>query len=170
MQILKLYLTLMRWVRLHAFVQYTTYRLCQHLKLEIPLSSVSRLSPVATQWSSSSTGEHQQATTHFEQFELEQEWRSKRYPPQKVSPVLHASSHRFVPRHSCLTSLIIAERINHRHNSPGRPVDVVYLDFSQAFTLVCHRLLIKKMEVMGIHSKINRRLEEFLKKRTFRVK
>ncbi len=34
----------------------------------------------------------------------------------------------------------------------GEPVDVVYLDFSKAFNSVCHRLLIKKMEAMGIHS------------------
>ncbi len=41
------------------------------------------------------------------------------------------------------------------------PVDVVNLDFSKAFDSVCHRLLIKKMEAMGIHPKINRWVEEF---------
>ncbi len=51
----------------------------------------------------------------------------------------------------------------------GEPVDVVYLDFSKAFDLVCHRLLIKKMEAMGIHHRINRRVEEFLNNRPFRV-
>ncbi len=52
----------------------------------------------------------------------------------------------------------------------GEPVDVVYLDFSKAFDSVCHRLLIKKMEAMGIHPKINRWVEEFPNNRTFRVK
>ncbi len=52
----------------------------------------------------------------------------------------------------------------------GEPVDVVYLDFSKAFNSVCHRLLIKKMEAMEIHPKINRWVEEFLNTRTFRVK
>ncbi len=52
----------------------------------------------------------------------------------------------------------------------GEPVDVVYLDFPKAFDSVCHRLLIKKMEVMGIDSKINDWVEEFLSNRTFRVK
>ncbi len=33
-----------------------------------------------------------------------------------------------------------------------------------------HRLLIKKMEAMGIHPKINRWVEEFLNNRNFRVK
>ncbi len=53
---------------------------------------------------------------------------------------------------------------------PGEPVDVAYLDFSKAVDSVCHRLLIKKMEVMGIHPKINRWVEGFLNNRTFRVK
>ncbi len=52
----------------------------------------------------------------------------------------------------------------------GEPVDVVYLDFSKAFDSVCHRLLIKKMEAMGIHPKINRWVEEYLNSRTVRVK
>ncbi len=52
----------------------------------------------------------------------------------------------------------------------GEPVDVVYLNFSKAFDSVCHRLLIKKMEAMGIHPKINRWVEEFLNYRIFRAK
>ncbi len=50
------------------------------------------------------------------------------------------------------------------------PVDVVHLDFCQAFDSVCDRLLIKKMAVMGIHVKINRYVHKFLKKRTFIIK
>ncbi len=49
-------------------------------------------------------------------------------------------------------------------------VDVVYLDFSKAFNSVCHVLLIRKMEAMGIRPKINPWVEEFLNNRTFRVK
>ncbi len=52
----------------------------------------------------------------------------------------------------------------------GEPVDVIYLDFSKAFDSVCPRLLIKKMEAMGIHPEINRWVEGFLNNRTFRVK
>ncbi len=51
----------------------------------------------------------------------------------------------------------------------GEPVDVVYLNVSKAFDSMCHRLLIKRMEVMGVHPKINRRVEECLKNKTFRV-
>ncbi len=52
----------------------------------------------------------------------------------------------------------------------GEPVDVVYLHFWKAFDSVCHRLLVKKMEAMGIHLKTTRWVEELLKNRVFRVK
>ncbi len=52
----------------------------------------------------------------------------------------------------------------------GEPADVVYLDFSKAFDSVCHRMLIKKMEAMEIHPKINHWIEEFLNNRMFKVK
>ncbi len=71
---------------------------------------------------------------------------------------------------SCLTNLIIAEELITGMTDQGEPVDVVYLNFSKAFDSVCHCLLIKTMEAMGIHPKINRWVEEFLKNRTFRVK
>ncbi len=51
----------------------------------------------------------------------------------------------------------------------GEPADVVYLDFSKAFDSMCHRLLITKMEAVGIHSKIISWIGEFLKNKTFRV-
>ncbi len=66
------------------------------------------------------------------------------------------AQHGFVPRRSCLTNLIIAEELITGMTDQGEPVDVAYLDFSKAFDSVCHRLLIKKMEAMGIHPKINR--------------
>ncbi len=75
-----------------------------------------------------------------------------------------------MPRRSCLTYLIIAEELITGMTDQGEPVDVVYLDFSKAFDSVCHRLLVKKMEAMWIHPKINRWVEEFLNNRTFRVK
>ncbi len=70
--------------------------------------------------------------------------------------LLSDAQHGFVPRRSCLTNLIIAEELITGMTDQGEPVDVVYLDFSKTFDSVCHRLLIKKMEAMGIHPKINR--------------
>ncbi len=43
-------------------------------------------------------------------------------------------------------------------------LDVVYLDFSKAFDSIC---LLIKMTAMGIHLKVNRWVEEYLKNRSF---
>ncbi len=51
----------------------------------------------------------------------------------------------------------------------SEPIGVVYLDFSNAFNSVCHRLLVKKMIAMGINLKITRCVEVFVKNRTFGV-
>ncbi len=75
-----------------------------------------------------------------------------------------------MPRRSCLTNLIVAEELITGMSDHGEPGDVVYLDLSKDFNSVCHRLLVKKMVAMGIHLKITRWVEEFLKNRTFRVK
>ncbi len=69
-----------------------------------------------------------------------------------------------MPRCSCLTNLIVAEELSTGLIDQVEPVDVVYLDFSKAFDLVCHRALVKQMVAMGIHLKITRLVEEFLKK------
>ncbi len=71
-----------------------------------------------------------------------------------------------MPRRSYLTNLIIAAELITGMTDQGEPVDVVYLDFSKAFDSVCHRLLIKKMEAMGIHPEINRWVEKFLNNKT----
>ncbi len=75
-----------------------------------------------------------------------------------------------MPRRSCLSNLIVVEELITGITGQGEPVEVVYLDFPEAFDSVCHRLLIKKMEAMGIQPKIKRWIEELLKNRPFRVK
>ncbi|EYB97415.1 hypothetical protein Y032_0141g2258 [Ancylostoma ceylanicum] len=52
----------------------------------------------------------------------------------------------------------------------GSSVDVVYLDFAKAFDRVCHRLLIKKLEAVGIHPRITAWVDEFLTNREFLVR
>ncbi len=64
----------------------------------------------------------------------------------------------------------IAEELITGMTDQGELVDVVHLKFSKAFESVFQRLLINKVEAMGIHPKINRLVEEFLNKVTFRVK
>ncbi len=91
-------------------------------------------------------------------------------PVNHKSSILSDAQHGFMPRRSCLTIVIVAEELITSMTDQGEPVDVVYLDFSKEFDSVSHRLLAKKMVAMGIHLKIRRRVEEFLKNRTFRVK
>ncbi len=71
-----------------------------------------------------------------------------------------------MPRRSFLTNLIVAEELITGMTDQGERVDVVYLDFSSAFDPVCHRPLVKKMVAIGIHLKITRWVEEFLKNRS----
>ncbi len=69
-----------------------------------------------------------------------------------------------------LPTLIIAEEFITGMTDQGEPVDVVYFDFSKVFDSVCYRLPIKKMVAMGVHLKITRWVEEFLRNITSRVK
>ncbi len=64
-----------------------------------------------------------------------------------------------MPKRICLTNLMTGM------TDQSEAIDDVYLDFSKAFDSVSHRLLVKRIEAMGIHLK-----EEFLKHRTLRVK
>ncbi len=51
-----------------------------------------------------------------------------------------------------------------------RAAHAFVVDFSKAFDLICHSRLVKKILPMGIHLKITRWVEEFLKNNTIRVK
>ncbi len=88
----------------------------------------------------------------------------------KTDSILSNAQHGLTPRRSCLTNLIVAVEFITCTTDQGETVDVVYLEFSKALHSLCHRLLVKKMVPMGIHLKITRWVEEFLKNRTFRVK
>ncbi len=75
-----------------------------------------------------------------------------------------------MPRRSCLTNLIIAERFITDTTDQAEPVDVVNIVFSKALGSVCHCRLVKKIPAMGVHLKITRWMEEFLINRTSTVK
>ena len=52
----------------------------------------------------------------------------------------------------------------------GGVVDVLYLDFSKAFDLVCHRVLLEKLLQLGFDRTLVCWIENFLVARTFSVK
>ena len=60
------------------------------------------------------------------------------------------SQHRFVKDRSCLTNIISFYDWLTRLVHKGKGVDVVYLDFSKAFGMVSHNILLGKMAVPGL--------------------
>ncbi|GAB0177573.1 mitochondrial enolase superfamily member 1 [Grus japonensis] len=59
--------------------------------------------------------------------------------------VIRPSQHRFMKGRSCLTNLnSFYDKVNHSLEE-GKPVDVVYLDFSKAFDTISHSILLEKL-------------------------
>ena len=55
-------------------------------------------------------------------------------------------------------------------NDEGRCFDVIYLDFSKAFDVICHKRLIVKLEAIGIGGKMIEWIRDWLKGRRQRVR
>ena len=87
----------------------------------------------------------------------------------ETNDILTDKQHGFRPHRSCLTQLLvhidnILERVGNECN-----VDVVYLDFSKAFDKVDHKLLLQKLQKIGIQGKIYEWIRSFLNNRKQRV-
>ena len=83
--------------------------------------------------------------------------------------LLNDGQHGFRIGRSCLSQLL-----NHYDNilsllEKGLNVDTVYLDFAKAFDKVDHRIVLKKLSLLGIQGKILNWLESFLTSRTQKV-
>ena len=79
------------------------------------------------------------------------------------------AQHGFVPGRSCMTQLLVTMELWSEILDSGCPVDVIYLDFSNAFDTVPHRRLLKKLEAYGIKGDLLTWIENFLSGRRQRV-
>ncbi len=82
---------------------------------------------------------------------------------------LTSRQHGFLPRGSTLTNLLVAEELITKWFDEGSAVDLIYLNFSNAFDSVNHRLLLAKLRDYGIDSIVISWVERFLSRRTFHV-
>ncbi|CAM5136333.1 unnamed protein product [Eretmochelys imbricata] len=79
------------------------------------------------------------------------------------------SQHGFCTGKSCLTNLLeFFEGVN-KHVDKGDPVDIVYLNFQEAFDKVPHQRLLNKVSSHGIRGEVLSWIGNWLKDRKQRV-
>ena len=83
--------------------------------------------------------------------------------------LLSSAQHGFLPRRSCLSSLLQFFDILTRSLDDGNCISTVYIDFAKAFDTVPHRRLLCKLRSLGIHGSLLSWVECFLCNRQQRV-
>ncbi len=83
--------------------------------------------------------------------------------------LLTSRQHGFLSRRSTLTNLFVAEELITKYIDKTCAAGLIYLDFSKAFDLVNHWLLLAKLRVCGIAPIVISWIECFLSRRTFQV-
>ncbi|GAB0181631.1 mitochondrial enolase superfamily member 1 [Grus japonensis] len=83
--------------------------------------------------------------------------------------VIGHSQHGFVRGRACLTNLVsFYDKVTHLVDQ-GKPVDVIFLDFSKAFDTVSHSILLDKMSSIQLDKNIVRWVSNWLTGRAQRV-
>ena len=83
--------------------------------------------------------------------------------------VLSNLNHGFRSGYSCETQLAVTMDELTQNHERGDQTDIIILDFSKAFDMVPHKLLLHKLESYGIRGSLIKWLEHFLTKRSMRV-
>jgi len=84
--------------------------------------------------------------------------------------LINDSQHGFRKGRSCLTQLLTHYDEILRQIEEGHQVNVLYIDFEKCFGKVDFKILLNKAKLKGVTGKAYRWLENFLTKRTFKVK
>ena len=82
---------------------------------------------------------------------------------------IHPHQHGFVPRKYCLTNLLESFQDWIHFVDEGFGVDIIYLDYKQAFDSVPHQRLLHKIEGYGVSGNLLSWLTNFLTQRYQRV-
>ncbi|GAB0208209.1 mitochondrial enolase superfamily member 1 [Grus japonensis] len=91
------------------------------------------------------------------------------YRHMKDKKVVGSSQHGFTKGKSCLTNLINFYDEMTGLVDEGRAVDIVYLDFKQAFDTVSHSILIEKLMKYMLDEQTMRWIENWLNSQAQRV-
>ena len=87
----------------------------------------------------------------------------------EVSNILFKGQHGFRARRFCETQLLEFVEEMHRDNKAGHLKDVIVMNFSKAFDMVCHTRLLYKLHWYGIRNKTLKWIQAFLSNRTQKV-
>ena len=84
--------------------------------------------------------------------------------------LLNKTQHGFRAKHSTITQILSYYDSILSMLEEGNAVDAIYLDFSKAFDKVDHRILLKKLECVGITGRLLQWIESFLTNRKQQVR
>ena len=76
--------------------------------------------------------------------------------------IIRSSQHGFTKRKSCLTNMFAFYDVTTGLVDEGRPVGVVYFDFSKAFDTVSYKTIVMKLSECGVDEWIMRWTENWL--------
>ena len=80
----------------------------------------------------------------------------------QVIGFIHDSHHGFLIGRSCTTQLLLARHDWFNLLDKSGQVDVVFIDFSKAFDLVDHDILLTKLYKYGVHGDLLSRCRDYL--------
>ena len=83
--------------------------------------------------------------------------------------LMSKTQHGFRPGRSPQTNLIEFCNVTTKWYDDGKSFDVVYLDFSKAFDVICHKRIIVKLEAIGVEGKVIEWIKNWLSDRRQRV-